>query len=129
MSMKVLWHPFYGPSAKLIPDQEVELLDCSMKEKLEKTGIAVDSVFKAQHHTGSYVFPADDKAIFAKAFEQFYFIHGLQQGGYEWKGPEALKILETRKLSTEELAKHIVKIHQQNLQGRKVKASQSENVN
>ncbi|KIC70809.1 hypothetical protein [Candidatus Protochlamydia amoebophila] len=109
--MLVLIDSNYRPVAKLIPNQEIEILDLKMKERLEVTGISVDKSFKEKYHTGWKVYPKDDKALFARAFEQFYFVHGLQQQNYRWEGPEALESLKLQKLNSNELAHYIIGIH------------------
>jgi hypothetical protein len=109
--MFVLVNPSYRPVAKLIPDQEIEILDPKMKERLELSGITVDKTFKNKYQTNWQVYPKDGKAVFAKAFKLFYFVHGLQQQNYRWEGPEALERLELEKLDSKELALHIIDIH------------------
>lgn len=118
MNVRVLINNRFCPVAKLIPDQEVEILDPIMKETLENGGITVDKAFVTENGIQNKrfkVYPKDGKAIFAKAFEQFYFIHGLQQQGFKWKegkeGLEHLEIFSLKGLSGKELAKRIVEIH------------------
>ena len=118
IQVRVLIDDRSWPIAKLIPDQEVEIFSTIMREKLEESGISTDKAFATEHHIkniGWKVYPKDGKAVFAKAFEQFYFIHGLQQQGYKWKDGEEglarLKLLELEGLSDIELAKKIVEIH------------------
>ncbi|MBS4163067.1 Uncharacterized protein PRO82_000356 [Candidatus Protochlamydia amoebophila] len=117
--MLVLVDANYRPVAKLIPNQEIEILDLKMKERLEITGISVDKGFKEKYHTGWKVYPKDDKAVFAKAFELFYFVHGLQQQNYRWEGPEALERLKLGKLDSKKLAQRIIDIHMENRSSKK----------
>ncbi len=35
-----------------------------------------------------YIFPSDDSNLFAKAFVEHFFPHGLMQKGYFWKNQE-----------------------------------------
>ncbi len=77
--------------AELTPEKEVIIHDKAMLKSLISNGITVSSTFKTTLNlTGWRVYPGDDKEVFAKAFKQFYFIHGLQQQGYTWesKGKE-----------------------------------------
>lgn len=118
MNVRVLINDRFLPVARLIPNEEVEIFDSFMKERLEKGGISVDKAFITKHGIQNKewkVYPKDGKAVFAKAFEQFYFVHGLQQQGFKWKDGEkaleSLKILECQGLSLEDLAKKIIEIH------------------
>ncbi|CUI17953.1 hypothetical protein PNK_2356 [Candidatus Protochlamydia naegleriophila] len=84
--IKCLIHPVtYATVAELAPEKEVTILDKNMLESLTMNGITVSSEFKEANRVGWKVYPKDDKKVFAKAFEQFYFIHGLQQQGYTWE--------------------------------------------
>ena len=116
MSMRVLVDPRGSPVAKLILDQEVEIFEDWLKKKVEISGITVDKEFKNKYKTGWRVYPRDDKAIFAKAFSQFLYVHGLQQQGFKWKGPEALKVLEMRNWSDLELAHYVIGLHKEEIE-------------
>nr|WP_207391816.1 hypothetical protein [Neochlamydia sp. AcF84]NGY95351.1 hypothetical protein [Neochlamydia sp. AcF84] len=84
--IRCLIHPLTNSVvAELIPQKEVNILDEKMLEKLTITGITVSSEFKNLHRVSWRVYPNDNKEVYAKAFEQFYFVHGLQQQGYFWK--------------------------------------------
>mgnify|MGYP000676863116 CR=1 FL=1 len=51
----------------------------------EQVGIVVERTFKELNALDrGKVYLTDDQPLFAKAFKQCYFIHGLQQG-YCWK--------------------------------------------
>ncbi|MBS4167324.1 Uncharacterized protein NEOC65_002432 [Neochlamydia sp. AcF65] len=86
MQIKLLINPRnQAIAAELIPDVEVKIHEKWMLDAITASGITVSKEFKEQYHTGWYIYPNEDKAIFAKVFEQFYFIHGLQQQGYYWR--------------------------------------------
>lgn len=109
---KCLVHPFTGKFvAELIPEKEVKICDPTLLEKLEMNGITISPDFKRDNNLKNWrIYPKDvtdiknGKEIFAKAFAQFYFIHGLQQQGYRWvdKGESVI--------SPEEIAKKILSI-------------------
>ncbi len=89
--IQCLIHPYTCQIvAELTPEKEVIIYDKAMLKSLTSNGITVSSTFKKLNLTGWRVYPGDDKEVFAKAFKQFYFIHGLQQQGYIWesKGKE-----------------------------------------
>lgn len=57
-----------------------------MENIISQQGIATYPEFKNKHKIkASRIFPKDGDSLFAKAFEECYFIHGLQQQGYFWK--------------------------------------------
>lgn len=83
--IKCLIHPLtHEIVAELTPDKEIKILNEDMLTSLCLNGINVTQEFKDLHRTGWTVYPTDSKEIFAKAFEQFRFVHGLQQRGYFW---------------------------------------------
>ena len=102
--VKILRDPYsHLIAAQLNPEQEVIILDEHMKKNIAATGIAVSSKFKQENNSDWYIYPSDDKKIFAKAFEQIYFVHGLQQQGYYWEDKEV-----SENLNDEELAKKVL---------------------
>lgn len=101
--IECLIHPFTcHVVAELVPEKEVVIYDKTMFNNLTSNGITVSSEFKELNCTGWRVYPKDDKEVFAKAFQQFYFIHGLQQQGYTWERKSELEV------SIEERMKHIL---------------------
>ena len=81
-----------------------------MRVSLEANGIVVSKDFKESNRLNNWrVYLKDDKEIFAKAFYQFKFIHGLQQQGYKW-GNQSID--QFQGFSTKELADFIVKEYQ-----------------
>ncbi len=90
--IKCLIHPVtHAVVAALAPEKEVTIFDKNMLDNLIRNGITVSAEFKKLNHVGWKVYPNDDKEVFAKAFEQFYFIHGLQQQGYVWENQSEIK--------------------------------------
>lgn len=90
--------------AELAPQAQVVIFDPKMRQALESSGITVTPEFKKLHNTkGCHLFPSEDKKIFALAFEQFYFKHGLQQQGYYWQDKSQAN------LSAEALALQLLK--------------------
>ncbi|MBA2367714.1 MAG: hypothetical protein H0V82_01665 [Candidatus Protochlamydia sp.] len=82
--IQCLINPFtHEAVAELDPGKEITFLDERMLKALTTAGITVSKEFKEANSTGSRVRPKDGKAVFAKAFEQFYF-HGLHGRGYRW---------------------------------------------
>ncbi|MGE0197407.1 MAG: hypothetical protein AB7N99_08875 [Simkaniaceae bacterium] len=59
----------------------VEVLDRWLLQGLSSVGIAVPGGFANGKH---YIYPTDEQALFAKAFKEEYFAHGLTQKGYYW---------------------------------------------
>ncbi|MBS4171221.1 hypothetical protein [Neochlamydia sp. AcF95] len=101
--IRCLMHPFtYSVVAELIPQKEVNILDQKMLEKLTITGITVSVGFKNLHRVGWRVYLNDNKEVFTKAFEQFYFVHGLQQQAYFWEDKSEMDV------PTEKLAQSIL---------------------
>lgn len=101
--IKCLIHPItHVVVAELDPEKKVTILDKKMLESLTINGIVVSQEFKKLNQVGWKVYPKDDNKVFAKAFEQFYFIHGLQQQGYVWENKSDLEG------SLEEKIKHIL---------------------
>lgn len=85
----------FAISAKLIPDQEIIIYDQELLDRLKVNGIVVSRAFEKEYSLSHWkVYPSDDKKIFAKAFAQFKFIHGLQQGGHKWRTEEEINQLE-----------------------------------
>lgn len=78
--------------AKLIPGKEITILNDWLYQQIKNTGITVSREFKEKHQTGWRVYPNDKNEIFAKAFKQFCFTHGLQQIGYSWKTSDQLML-------------------------------------
>ena len=71
-------------AAKLIEDkgrQTVEIYDRWLLQGLSVNGIAVPGGFTNGKH---YIYPTDYPELFAKAFTEEYFRHGLMQRGYYW---------------------------------------------
>jgi len=84
MSPIYLYDPTtYFFAAKLIPDKQVTIYDDWMKERLTG-GITVTREFKEKYKTGWRIYPTDASDLFAKAFKECYYVHGLQQAGYCW---------------------------------------------
>jgi hypothetical protein len=59
----------------------VEVLDRWLLQGLSSVGIAVPGRFANGKH---YIYPTDEQSLFAKAFKEEYFAHGLTQKGYYW---------------------------------------------
>ncbi|WP_155117662.1 hypothetical protein [Neochlamydia sp. TUME1] len=104
-------HPLtHSVVAELIPRKEVNILDQKMLEKLTITGTTVSSEFKNLHRVGWRVYPNENKEVFTKTFEQFYFMHGLQQQGYCWENKREVEV------PTEKLAQSILSHYYASLQ-------------
>lgn len=89
--------------AELIPDKEIMIVDKRMLTHLDSIGIVVTKSFKEENNLSSWtIYPKDGKDIFAKAFEQCYFVHGLQQQGYYWIDKKVCD------LTTDEALKHVM---------------------
>ena len=75
------------PVAELIPGKEIIVKNNVLLKLITESGITVTPEFKTKHQMKEWqIFITDnDKALFAKAFEEVYFVHGLQQQGYYWK--------------------------------------------
>ena len=82
-------------AAELISDEKITIRDQQMKERVEKAGIALYPNFKDTHKERieaagialkqSRIYPSDDESLFALAFKECYFVHGLQQQGFFWR--------------------------------------------
>ena len=114
MTIMLLMNPFtHKVAAELKPQQEVIIMDKWMLEKIQASGITVSRQFTRDHGmSDSSVYPPSfqatnfEKAIFAKAFQNFYFEHGLQQKGYFWKDKKVHQIQAT--LSDKELVEIVL---------------------
>lgn len=69
-------------AAILEPEMKVTIKEVWILEAITQSGITVSPEFKEKYKTGWRIYPTDDQAIFAKAFEQFYLNLGLKQQGY-----------------------------------------------
>ena len=85
MSVSLLIHPnTHEPAAELIQDEtgrRVVLHDKWLLQILTANGIAVPGGFTKNKH---YIFPTDMPDLFARAFTEQFFPHGLMQGGFYW---------------------------------------------
>ena len=114
MTAMLLMNPFtHEVAAELKPKQEVVIKDKWMLERIQASGITVSRQFKRDHSmSNSSVYPPPpeatnlEKVIFAKAFEDFYFVHGLQQKGYFWKNKKMHEIQAS--LSDKELVEIVL---------------------
>lgn len=61
--------------------KSVEVLDRWLLAGLSSVGIAVPGGFANGKH---YIYPTDEQDLFARAFQEEYFPHGLMQKGYYW---------------------------------------------
>ena len=77
-------------AAELVSEKSITIYEQWILDSVTETGITVTREFKAQFSTDWKVYPSDDPAIFARAFKECYFKHGLQQQGYYWKAKEGL---------------------------------------
>ena len=76
------------PVAELTREKEIKIYNESLLDLITNSGIAVPRDFKEKYKSGWYVYPTDDKVLFARAFEQIYYKQGLQQQGYFWKNKD-----------------------------------------
>lgn len=72
-------------AAELMPGKKVTIHEQWILNEIAASGITVSNEFKEKHKTGWRIYPKDDPALFATAFENFSFVHGLQQQGYFWR--------------------------------------------
>jgi hypothetical protein len=91
--------------AELEPQQKVTIVDKAMHRNISMTGITLTTEFKKAHNVNiPRVYPSDtDAKIFAEAFEEVYFVHGLQQQGYYWEEKNP-----SRELTDKELAEKVM---------------------
>ena len=102
MSSKVLIQPnTLTIAAELTENNTVIIHDTKLLKILSSNGITVPP---KDGYGKTTIYPSDNPSLFAKAFVEQYFQHGLMQGGYRWMskaeytGPEgeiekALKIV------------------------------------
>ena len=73
-------------AAELFPGEKVVIHEPWILKEIAASGITVSPEFKQKHDlSGWRIYPAADPAIFALAFKNFSFAHGLQQQGYFWR--------------------------------------------
>lgn len=108
--IKCLIHPITFTSlAELDPGKEIIISDKRLLNAVTRNGITVTPEFKKLHQLNKWrVYPTDDKRIFALAFEQISFVHGLQQQGYSWENKEDYEITDEE---LKELARQILTAH------------------
>ena len=105
MQIEYLINPRGTVSAELIRDEKVTISEPWILESISRNGITVDTGFKERHQTGWRVYPTDDSAVFAIAFEKIYFVHGLQQMGFYWASEPPTK------QSSAVIAKMLIALH------------------
>ena len=105
--MQVLINPkTHFIAAELTPGKEVVIHESWILDFIKETGITVTSEFKKKYNCKWQIYPTDNKALFAQAFQECAFPHGLQQKGYFWREKNDLDGLPNDKL-----AKKILEIH------------------
>lgn len=98
--------------AELENDEKITIHDEKMKEALTREGIAAYPDFKRKYAiTSSRIYPTDGPSLFAKAFKECYFQHGLQQQGFFWRDQKEHELL-TGPLADQELAKRVCDLYQ-----------------
>ena len=70
-------------AAELSEEGKVVIYEGRMLSRLTFNGIAVPKGF-VDDIRKHYIYPTDDPYLFARAFQEEYFRHGLMQGGYYW---------------------------------------------
>jgi hypothetical protein len=85
MSVSLLIHPnTHVPAAELIQNEtgtQVVLHDTWLLQIIKVNGIAVPRGFAPNK---PYIFPTDLPDLFARAFTEHFFPHGLTQAGFYW---------------------------------------------
>jgi hypothetical protein len=82
MSSKVLIQPkTLTVAAELTENNTVIIHDSKLLKILSSNGITVPP---RDGYGKSTIYPTDNPFLFAKAFVEQYFQHGLMQGGYRW---------------------------------------------
>jgi hypothetical protein len=87
MATRLLLNPrTYEVVAELTPGERVVIKDPWLMRKAAFNGITVPRGFDRDFDNVGRcrVYPGDYPAIFAKAFEEVWYRHGLIQGGYQW---------------------------------------------
>lgn len=109
MAIQLLINPRTKEIAgELYPEKEIRIYDDWILNTIKTSGITVSEKFKNQYKTGWRVYLDDDKAIFAKAFEQFFF-EGLAHAGFVWR-----EKTEFDEMTPKAIAKKLVRDHFEN---------------
>jgi hypothetical protein len=98
--MQLLINPrTHSIAAELTPNKEVIIHEPWISESIEAAGITVSSKFKKEHNCKWQIYPTDGKSLFAQAFIECAFPHGLQQKGYYWRVKNELDDLSEKELA------------------------------
>lgn len=78
----LLIHPQTHNVSARYTEKSVAVLDSWLLHGLSYNGIAVPGGFDpgGKH----YIYPTDEPKLFARAFKEEFFCHGLMQAGYYW---------------------------------------------
>lgn len=102
--------------------QEVIIKEQWLIDNIKASGITVSRAFSKANKCNGKVYPCDDKIIFAKAFKEFQFRHGLMQMGYFWREKN-----EYDGLSDAELAKKIIELYHREMKEKSASKNIPEN--
>jgi hypothetical protein len=72
---------------------KVEVYDKKLIRNLVVCGITIPRAWKKEFNDKLTIHLGDDDKLFAKAFLEEYFVHGLMQGGFHWKDQDGRDVV------------------------------------